>query len=162
MMALLIKLSVKLAGAWWSVFGRTHRGSTVGLLMLQRFRVGLLLSSRLVSSRWWILIFMFAVLINWWVEIHHADQTTSMCIWTIAEPMVRLLQCKTGLSPPVIYYWQFQGDAAIVVYSTRQCSSAFRAFVFDLLFNLFKTALWPSVGKSCLLGFSLVLFLVPS
>ena len=30
------------------VFGRAHRGSTVGLLLLQRFRVGLLLSTRLV------------------------------------------------------------------------------------------------------------------
>ena len=39
--------SVKLAGA---VFGRAHRDST-GLLLLQRFRVGLLLSTRLVSSQ---------------------------------------------------------------------------------------------------------------
>ena len=30
--------------------------------------------------------------------------------------------------------------------------------VFDLLFNLFRIALWPSVGKSCPIGFSLVLF----
>ena len=40
------------AGAWWSVFGRAYRGSTVGLLLLQRFRVVLLLRTRLVSSRW--------------------------------------------------------------------------------------------------------------
>ena len=62
------RLSVKLAGAWRSVFGRAHRGSTVGLLLLQRFRLGLLLSTRLASSQWWILIYMFTVLIHWWVE----------------------------------------------------------------------------------------------
>ena len=44
-----IKLSDKLAWAWWSVFGRAHRGSTIGLLLLQRFRVGLLLSTRFFS-----------------------------------------------------------------------------------------------------------------
>ena len=33
------------------VHGRAHRDSTVGLLLLQRFRVGLLLSIRLVSSQ---------------------------------------------------------------------------------------------------------------
>ena len=124
-----IKLSVKLAGAQWSVFGRAHRGSTVGLLLLQHFRVGLLLSTRLVSSQWWISIYMFAVLIHWWVEALHVDRTTSMCIWTTAEPRVRLLQRKTGLSPrtppPVIYYWPFQCDASVVVYSNCQCSSVF-------------------------------------
>ena len=34
------KLSMKLTGAWWSVFGRAHRGSTVVFLLLQRFSVG--------------------------------------------------------------------------------------------------------------------------
>ena len=92
-----IKLSVKLA--WWAVFGRAYRGSTVERLLRQRFRVGLLLSTRLVSSQWWILIYMFTVWIHWWVEVLHADRTNSMCIWTTAEPRVRLLQRKTGLSP---------------------------------------------------------------
>ena len=62
-------------------------------------------------------------LIHLWMEVHHADRT--MCIWTTAEPKVRLLQRKTGLSvpppprppPPVIYYWPFQGDVSVVVYS---------------------------------------------
>ena len=90
------KLLVKIAGAWWSVFGRAHRDSTVGCVLLQRFRVGLLLSTRLVSSQRWALIYMFAVLIYWWVEVLHADRKTSMCIWTTAEPRVRLLQRKTG------------------------------------------------------------------
>ena len=91
----------------WQVWN--FRGSTVGLLLLQHFRVDLLLSTCLVSSQWWILIYMFAVLIHWWVEVLHPDLTTSMCIWTTAESRMRLLQCKTGLSPPVIYYWPFQG-----------------------------------------------------
>ena len=46
-----LKLSIKLAGALWSVFGRAHRCSTVILLLLQRFTVILLLCTRLVSSQ---------------------------------------------------------------------------------------------------------------
>ena len=65
------------------------------ILLLQRFMV----STRLVSSQWWILILMFAVLNYWWVEVLHADRTTSMCIWTTSEPRVWLLQRKTCLSP---------------------------------------------------------------
>ena len=80
----------------------------------------------LVSSHWWILIYMFVVLIHWWVEVLHADRTTSMCKWTTAETRVRLLQRKNSWSaPPVIYYWPFHGDASVVVYSNCQCSSAF-------------------------------------
>ena len=65
-----------------------------------------------------------------WVKVLHADRTTSMCIWTKAELIVRLLQRKTCLRPPtlpppqVIYYWQFQGDASVVDYSNWQCLSA--------------------------------------
>ena len=40
-----------------------------------------------------------------------------------------------------------EGHASVVVYSNWQCSSAICSFVFDLLFNLFRIALWPSVGK---------------
>ena len=36
-----LKLSIKLVVARYSVFGRVHRGSTVGFLLLQRFSVGL-------------------------------------------------------------------------------------------------------------------------
>ena len=57
---------------------------------------------RLVSSQRWILIYMLAVLIHWWVDVLHADRTTSMCICTTAAPRVRLLQRKTSLSSPVI------------------------------------------------------------
>ena len=80
---------------------------------------------RWLAVEWWILMYMFAVLIPWWVEVLHADRTTSMCIWTTAEPRSRSVQRKTGLSPSVIYYWPFQGDASAVVYSIRQCPSAF-------------------------------------
>ena len=107
-------------------FGRTHgnRGSTVRILLLQRFRISLI----------WVLVLfhqsvmnldLYVGLIHWWVEILHADRTTSMCIWTTAEPRVRLLQRKTGLSRSVIYYWPFQGDASVVIYSNCQCSSVF-------------------------------------
>ena len=57
-----VKLSIKLAGAGCSVFGRAHRGSTVWLLLLQR--QVLLLSTRLVSSQWWILIYVF----TWFID----------------------------------------------------------------------------------------------
>ena len=67
-------------------------------------------------------------------EVLHVDRN-SMCIWTTAEPRVRLFQRKTGLSPTVIYNLPFQGDASVVVYSNCQCSSAF--CFFDLLFTLF-------------------------
>ena len=45
--------------------------------------------------------------------------------WTTAEPRARLSARKTGLSPPVIYYWPFQGGASVVVYSNCQCTFAF-------------------------------------
>ena len=79
-------------------------------------------------------IYMFVGLIRWWVEVLPADRTTSKCIWTTAEPRVRFLQRKIGLSPPpihthkhtpIMYYWPFQGDTSVVVYSNSQCSSTF-------------------------------------
>ena len=36
-----LKLSIKFVGARCSVFGRAHRGPTVGFLLFQRFSVGL-------------------------------------------------------------------------------------------------------------------------
>ena len=65
------------------------------------------------------------VLIHWWVEVLHADRTTSMCLWTALESKVSLLQHKTGLRTPEIYYRPFQGDASVMVYSNCQCSSSF-------------------------------------
>ena len=118
-----VKLSVKLAGAWWSVLGRADWVSTVSLLLLQCFRVGLLLSNRLVSSQW--ILNMFAVLICWWVKVLHADRTTSMCMWTTTEHKVRLL---------LLWF--------ILIVNFHLLSVCL-----DLLFNLFRIALWPSVGK---------------
>ena len=56
---------------------------------------------------------------------------------TTSEPKVRLLQRKTDFSTLVIYYWPFQGEVSMLV----------RFLVFNLLFNLFRIALWPIVGK---------------
>ena len=63
-----------------------------------------------------------------------------MCIWTTTEPRVRLLQHKTGLSPPVIYYWPFKGDASVVVYSNCHCSFAFCSFLAHLSQRLTRWA----------------------
>ena len=61
----------------------------------------------------------------------------------------------------VIYYCPFQADASVVVYSNCQCS--FALLVFDLLFILFRIALWPSAGKEqpLWLFICVVLILVP-
>ena len=56
-----------------------HIAHAACVLLLQR--QVLLLSTRLVSSQWWILIYMFTVLIHWWVEVFHADRTTCMCVY---------------------------------------------------------------------------------
>ena len=75
----------------------------------------------LISSQWWILIYTLAVLIHWWVEVLHADRT-SICVLTIAEPSVRLLQRKTGLRPRENCYWPFQSGAYAVVHFTYLCN----------------------------------------
>ena len=52
----------------------------------------------LFHLKWWILIYMFTF--DWLMSRGlHADETTFMCIWTTAEPRVRLLQRKTGKPP---------------------------------------------------------------
>ena len=124
------------------------------------FQSCLLLSTRLLSSQGLILIFMFAFLIHWWVEVLHADRTTSICIRTTTEPRARLLQRKTGLSPTIIYSWPFQGDASVMIYSNRQCSSAFCLSLAYCSIYLGK----PSVGKvlSPWLFTCAVFILVPS
>ena len=47
-----------------------------------------------------------------------------------------LLQPKTGLRLPVIYYWPFQWDASFVVYSNCHCSSAFCLSLTNCSINL--------------------------
>ena len=150
-----IKRSVKSAGVCWSVIGRAHRGLTVGRLLLQRFRVGLLLSARLVSSQWWILIKMIPVLIHWWEEVLHADRTMSICIWTTKEPRVSWLERKPGLGnrtrpspPPDPRNLWLTVPRRYFCYGLYLLSMFVRVlFVFDLLFSLFRIALWLSVGK---------------
>ena len=91
-------------------------------------------------------------------RVLHADLTTSMCIWTTAEPRVRLLQHKTGLRPPVIYYWSFTGDASVVVYFNCQCPPS-------VCLSLTYCSIYLGqpcdhlLGKNCPLGLPLVLFL---
>ena len=41
--------SIKLAGAWRSVFGQAHQGSTVGFLLLHHFSVGLAVTVMILS-----------------------------------------------------------------------------------------------------------------
>ena len=101
--------------------------------MCQRCRVGLRLSTRLVSSQWWILSYMFSGLIHWWVEVLHADRATSMCIHEQQQNLkwgccsVKPVKAPTPSPPPaVIYYWPFQSDVSVVVYSNCQCSAALR------------------------------------
>ena len=65
------------------------------------------------------------------------------------QPKARLLQCKTGLSPPVIYYWRFQGDSSVVVYlivSVRPPFLTSESIIFPTLacasLNLVQMVIW--------------------
>ena len=108
-------------------------------------------SSCFISVMNRILIYMFAVLIHLWINVLHADRTSSMCIWTTAEHRVRLLQRKTDLSrtpPPVIYYWPFQGHDSVVGYSNCQCiihrSNLQSVLLANLYFNYDQSLLRPT------------------
>ena len=70
----------------------------------------------------------------------------------------RLLQRGTGLRPPVIYYWPFQCDVSVVVYSNCQCSSAFSLSLtyYSIIWNSLVAICWE---RAVPLVFSLVLFL---
>ena len=119
-----IKLSIKLAGAWCSVFGRAHRASTVGLPLLQHFRVGLTVE---YSS-------CFILLMNLNLYVHCFDtlmnggpsRGPNKCyIYDSRQNMGRgLLQREAGLSPTKWFIIDYQGGASIVVYSSCICSSA--------------------------------------
>ena len=65
---------------------------------------------------------------------------------------------STPSPPPLIYYLPFQGDASVVVYSNCQCLSVFYLFLTYCSIYLGEPC-GQLLGKSCLLGFSLVLFL---
>ena len=75
-------------------------------------------------SPYWILIYMFAVLMDWWVR-SPSRQPNNFYVWTSAEPRAKVVATwnRFKSTPPpshptqVIYYWPFQGDASVVVYS---------------------------------------------
>ena len=118
----------------------------------------LLLSTHLVSSQCWILIYTFAVLIHRWVRNPWREPN----ILYVYEPQQNLGRglwpCLTDLSPPVIHYWLLQGGASVVSCSICQYSSAFGLFLTFYSFYLGYPAR-HLLGKSCRLGFPLVLFL---
>ena len=93
---------------WWkswpyslvlsSVFGQAHRGSTVGLLLLQFFSVGLAgeFSSCIITVLNLDLYVCF-VLMHWCVEILHADWKTLIYVDELQNNLGRgLLERKTG------------------------------------------------------------------
>ena len=141
-------------------------GSTVGLLLLQRFRVGLLFRTCLVSSQWWIFIYMFAVLIHWLVEVLHAGRTTSTCIWTTAEHRARLLQHTTGLSSPVTQLFITGRSKAmlllwfILIVNVRPLSGCLWLtvqFIYDSLVAICWERAVPLAFHLCCFYFSVVL-----
>ena len=116
------------------------------------------------------LIYMFAGLIHWSVEVLHEDRTTSMCIY---EPQqntgrgccsMKPVKAPLPIRPPpppqytVIYYWPSQCDASVVVCSDCQCSSALW-LSFTYCSSYLGYPCGNLLGKSCHLGASLVLFL---
>ena len=139
-------LGLKLIPASTKEIGRFYRVQLLHFCCSSVSVLVLLLRTHLVSFQCWILIYMFAVLMHWWV-------------WRTSEPEQNLGRglCtgKTGLSPPVIYYWPFQGGASVLVYFNSQCSSALCLSLTLCSFYLCGHLL----GRGCPLGFPLVLFL---
>ena len=113
------------------------------------------LRTSLIDSELFHLIYMFAVLNHWWVEVLHTDRT-----WTKTEPRVRLLERKTGLTPPP------PCNLLLIVPKRWFCCDLFQLsisvhflFVFDLLFNLFRIVLWPNCWERAVpLAFHLFCF----
>ena len=99
-----LKLSIKLVGAWCSVFGRANRGSNVWMSAALTFQCWscccVLFLFHLSVESW------FICLLFWWIvelEVLHADRIT--CFFmnhsrTYGEGCVHK---QNGLSPPVIY-----------------------------------------------------------
>ena len=63
-------------------------------------------------------IYLWFICFPWWsidgLENLHADRTT-VCFEPWQKSRARLGSCKTGLSPPVLQYWPFQGGTSVVV-----------------------------------------------
>ena len=131
-------LSMKLVGARCSVFGRAHRGSTVGFLLLQRFSVGHAVgySSCFVS--------VFLIYMLFWcideLEILHADRITCrarvVITWNrFKHPLTQLY--ITDRSKAVLLWW------FILIVTVRLLSVCLWQFVHFL----FMIAWWPFSGK---------------
>ena len=70
------------------------------------------------------------------------------------EQRVRLARRKTGLSPPVNYfYWPFSGGASFVHHLCYLC------LVFVMLLRLLITALWSPEGKGLAFWLLFVMFM---
>ena len=97
----------------------SHWGSTVGLLLLLCFNIGLAVE----YSQRWILIYM---LLCWFIDEQTSFTRTEqlICLWNTSESRVRVTAAWNKFKPQVIYYWRFQGGVSVVVYSNCICSSA--------------------------------------
>ena len=115
-------LLTKLFGAWWSVFWSDSPGFGCWISFAPAFQCW--------SCCWVLILFHLSNerLLFWFIDelqVLHVDRITCMYMnhsRTQGEGCVRV---KTGLSPPVIYYWPFQCGSSVVVYSNCQCPSAF-------------------------------------
>ena len=139
----------------FSVQFRPYQGSTVGFLLLQHFSVNLRLGTHLVSSPYWLLIYMFIGEL----ELLHADRTTCMFMnhsRIQGECCVHVRCTKlfiTDRSKAMLLLW-FILIAIVCPLSVSLCSSS-------------TIALWPSAGKemtSCLsvLLYAVLIVCVPS
>ena len=130
----------------WPITVLTHRGSTVGFLLLQ-CSSGVVLHPRdlqvsvatccfcrvliFVSSQYLSVIYLFPVMIHWWVRKPSRGPNNCM-LWAMTEARAKLGSRKTGLCPPVISYWPFQCSASVV-------------YLFVIIFIMFACCmtLWP-------------------
>ena len=76
----------------------------------QRFSAGLSVEY-LVSSECWILVYRFAVLMHWWVR----NPSRGLNDWYVYEPQQNLGRGWCTWCAGLIYYWQFQGDASVIL-----------------------------------------------
>ena len=103
---------------------RTPPGSTVGLLLLLCFISGLAVEGSSCFISVLNLDLYVAVLIRWLVYRSPSREPNNLYVYEAQHNLGRgLLQRETCLSPPVVYYFRFQGVACVVGYSNRICSS---------------------------------------
>ena len=110
------------------------------LLLLHRFRVGFAVE---YSSR-------FISVMNLNLYVHCVDALMSrspsrglnnLNVYESQHNLGRrLLQRETGLSPPVFYYWPFQGGASVVVHFTYWCHQTYwwRVIIYSFVVFLLR------------------------